>query len=319
VDIGAYEFGGPLAADADGDGIRDQCDNCPTVPNPDQADCDGDGLGDACEPDGDADGVVDDCDNCPTGPNPDQADCDGDGLGDACEPDGDADGVVDDCDNCLTAPNPDQADCDGDGIGDVCAIASGLRNDCNGDGVPDGCFFDSGKLSPYGFNASKTVTVSSPPESQGDVTIVVTAVADLGQAAEHVRVTMNFTYLAHVFGTDGHDCADPPDRAELIVPMDTFNGLIAGGQDAVIFLSSNAAVDKDDCDPSYVRLIVLYPEFPCSCTADFDGSGGVDFQDLLALLFAWGPCDGCPEDLDGDGIVGSTDSQVVLSRWGVCE
>jgi hypothetical protein len=35
--------------DADGDGVADSCDNCPTVSNQDQADFDNDGIGDICE------------------------------------------------------------------------------------------------------------------------------------------------------------------------------------------------------------------------------------------------------------------------------
>jgi hypothetical protein len=51
--------------DADGDGVPDALDNCPSVPNPDQTDADGDGLGDACDPDDDNDGVSDEVDVCP--------------------------------------------------------------------------------------------------------------------------------------------------------------------------------------------------------------------------------------------------------------
>jgi hypothetical protein len=41
---------GTTSTDADGDGVPDATDNCPTVPNPaPQADSDGDGVGDACD------------------------------------------------------------------------------------------------------------------------------------------------------------------------------------------------------------------------------------------------------------------------------
>ena len=39
-----------LSADSDGDGVPDDTDNCPSIPNPDQADSDGDGIGNACDP-----------------------------------------------------------------------------------------------------------------------------------------------------------------------------------------------------------------------------------------------------------------------------
>jgi len=58
--------------DSDSDGILDICDNCPSVPNPNQKDSDRDNVGDAC-------------DNCPYNSNPDQSDGDTDGIGDACD------------------------------------------------------------------------------------------------------------------------------------------------------------------------------------------------------------------------------------------
>jgi len=47
------------AQDRDRDGIQDQADDCPDVPDHGQADLDGDGVGDACDMDQDGDGVPD--------------------------------------------------------------------------------------------------------------------------------------------------------------------------------------------------------------------------------------------------------------------
>ena len=79
----------PPELDADGDGVPDITDNCPTTSNPGQHDTDGDGIGDVCDsgkPDYDGDGIPNIGDNCPTVSNPDQADSDADGIGDVCDP-----------------------------------------------------------------------------------------------------------------------------------------------------------------------------------------------------------------------------------------
>ncbi len=44
--------GASCAADLDGDGVADSCDNCPATANPGQSDADGNGLGDACDVEG---------------------------------------------------------------------------------------------------------------------------------------------------------------------------------------------------------------------------------------------------------------------------
>ena len=54
------------------------------------------------------------------------------------------------------------------------------------------------------------------------------------------------------------------------------------------------------------------------CPADLDDSGEVGFDDILAILDAWGPCPDCPEDLDGDDEVGFDDLLIVLDAWGPC-
>lgn len=54
------------------------------------------------------------------------------------------------------------------------------------------------------------------------------------------------------------------------------------------------------------------------CIGDTDESGAVDFDDLLSLLTAWGPCTACAEDLDGDREVGFGDLLLMLANWGDC-
>jgi hypothetical protein len=133
-DVFVTKIGESLPPDADGDGVADGSDNCPTASNPDQADTDADGRGDVCDDcpndplnDADGDEVCGNVDNCSTTANPGQADADGDGRGDACDAcpadplnDADGDGVCGNVDNCPIVANPNQLDTDGDGVGDLC-------------------------------------------------------------------------------------------------------------------------------------------------------------------------------------------------------
>ena len=106
-------------ADADADGVGDVCDNCIAISNSNQLDTDGDGIGDLCDTDDDGDGCLDSSDAFPLDPS-ECSDNDGDGLGDNVDPDDDNDGILDTIDNCLYAPNADQLDTDADGTGNAC-------------------------------------------------------------------------------------------------------------------------------------------------------------------------------------------------------
>jgi hypothetical protein len=108
--------------DLDDDRIRDDNDNCVTVPNRQQSDRDEDGVGDLC-------------DNCPDTPNPDQRDSDFDGIGNACD--------------CAGGDRDGDGDSDGDDLYDLVLNFTGdpdeLRDFAAGFGKT-GCFTPDEKL-----------------------------------------------------------------------------------------------------------------------------------------------------------------------------
>ncbi|HMC96989.1 MAG TPA: thrombospondin type 3 repeat-containing protein, partial [Flavobacteriales bacterium] len=142
-----------IGLDADGDGVGNGIDNCPTVANAGQEDADGDGVGNVCDIcagsddhlDADADGVPNGCDVC-AGSN-DLLDADFDGVPNGCDVcagsndhlDADFDGVPDGCDIC--AGFDDHLDADADGVPNGCDICAGFDDDldADADGVPNGC------------------------------------------------------------------------------------------------------------------------------------------------------------------------------------
>jgi len=97
------------STDVDADGVPDETDTCPDVPNPEQTDTDADRVGDACDDDDDDDGVTDADESSRACMDPlvddRHTDADGDGLSgsdevvvhgtDPCVADTDADGQRD--------------------------------------------------------------------------------------------------------------------------------------------------------------------------------------------------------------------------------
>ncbi len=72
---------------------------------------------------------------------------------------------------------------------------------------------------------------------------------------------------------------------------------------------------SDEIGRTILDIVIMRP-VGVAPDADLDNDGDVDFQDLLLLLGAWGPCDPvCPEDLDHDGAVTFADLLLLLSGW----
>jgi hypothetical protein len=88
------------------------------------------------------------------------------------------------------------------------------------------------------------------------------------------------------------------------------------------------ARSRTNFDPRVHTLPAWYHVLPeqfgegeIDCAADVDGSGVVDFADILVILSSWGPCppdEFCAEDLDYGGSVDFADILVILSSWGPC-
>jgi cysteine-rich repeat protein len=115
VDGSSVYTGQPSAGDADGDGISNEMDNCPSVFNPIRP------VDHGAQADYDADKAGDACDACPLSAKPAP-----------CAPwiadDKDADGVPNVEDNCWDAPNAAQGDGDKDGKGDACDACPAQSN-----------------------------------------------------------------------------------------------------------------------------------------------------------------------------------------------
>jgi len=129
--------------DADGDGIPDDVDQCPTDPE----DMDGFQDEDGCPDfDNDGDGVLDADDGCPM----DAEDIDGFEDEDGCpDPDNDGDGILDADDKCPNEPGPPE----NDGCPDA---------DRDGDGVPDrvdNCPDEPGTIENQGCQAAQLVVI----------------------------------------------------------------------------------------------------------------------------------------------------------------
>jgi hypothetical protein len=217
--------------DADGDGITNSLDNCPTTANPDQLDCNNNSIGEACET---------------------FTDCNSNSLPDSCDissgtsADADSNGVPDSC----------QPDCNLNNLPDAWEIATGRATDYNVDGIPDTCqgavMVDSttdNLGAPSGLSTREHI-FAALPFAESAVDVIIDLVGDLNRVNEYVEVSLNGGAPRRFFEADGNDCPAAPDRAVITITRAEFNALISANganNSLTVSLTGSAGVDSSEC------------------------------------------------------------------------
>jgi hypothetical protein len=307
--------------DADGDGVADASDNCPTVANPSQTNNDGDAQGDACDPDDDNDTVADNADNCQFTANTDQANNDGDAQGDACDADDDNDTVADNADNCQFTANTDQANNDGDAQGDACdadddndTIADGSDNcqftantdqaDTDGDGLGNACDADNDNDTvPDATDNCPSVANSDQAnndgDSQGDACDADDDNDTVLDAADNCQFTANSDQANNDGDSQGDACDADDDNDTVLDAAD--NCQFTANSDQA---NNDGDSQGDACDADDDNDTVLDAADNCQFTANSDqANNDGDSQG-----------DVCDADDDNDGVADATDNCQFVSN-----
>jgi len=250
--------------DADGDGVEDGLDNCPSIANQDQLDTDDDGLGNACDDDDDNDGVLDVNDALPLNAS-ESVDTDGDGIGNNADTDDDGDEVADELDNCPITSNFNQLDTDGDTLGNVC------DNDDDNDGIVD---------SADAFPLDSTETLDSDGDGVGDNADWAPNDSSESADTDGDGVGDNAdafpTDATETLDTDGDGTGDNTD------PDIDGDGVPNSEDSFPIQAQYSVDTDNDGMPDAWEIRFDLNPNDPSDSALDQDGDGISNLEEFLA-------------------------------------
>lgn len=293
----ATDIANHTSLDCNLDGIPDECQVaplCPTCP-----DCQNDHIPDSCQvppvcpacPDCNANGVPDSC----------EPDCNGNGRPDSCDidlgssQDCNGDGIPDECQ--VPPLCPTCADCNGNGVPDDCDLAFGGETDCNHNGILDRCETDpqfcggscladcndnllpdscevvttfssaSPFLAPFDSSNPRSNTFFDPPEALGNVSVSITARAQLFQVNQWISVSVNGTPIGSVFLNTGLNCPALGQSESITLTAAQWNGFRTSGG-GIVTIQAEASPAVGACDGSFVIVGMSYQTRSNDCNAN---------------------------------------------------
>ena len=188
--------------------------------------------------------------------------------------------------------------------------------DIDADGSPDLVSWSDGQISVWTNNGEGIFALSSSFSMSSDIAPTGVVASDLnGDGVSDLAFSTVFRLYIWRFSLN-YLLQGPllsPELRHLPAASSSHGGteslliLDFVGSSAPDFVAGDGRIFENTCSPN-------------SCIrADVDGSGSVDFPDLLAVLTAWGPCeDVCPADVDASGAVDFADMLALLAVWGEC-
>jgi hypothetical protein len=197
-------------------------------------------------------------------------------------------------------------DCNNNDIHDGLEVDEGITPDCNNNRIPDDCesigefVRDSGNLSPIGNGAPQQYVLENIPVALGDVTISLSASADLAGATEVIEVRLNDNDLGDFF-VDAEDCPDDADTDVVQLSAEQFNALAPAGS-AVVDLISSSNVSADQCNnpESTISVSIHYPAEGADC----NDNGILDTCELV---------DGTATDCNGNAVLDECEIETVYA------
>ena len=285
-----WESGLTTEFDCNNNTIPDSCE----IAN--GGDCNNNGQLDACEianhtaTDCNNNGIPDSCEIA----NNTAGDCDGDGIPNSCEI---AAGALDA--NLNGVPDGCEGDCNVNGQLDYIDIAAGAA-DCNGNQMIDSCedgsgiYRNSGNLGNIGSGVPRSVTFATFPAAVTNVTLEVSARANLSATNRFLIMKLNGGASTYLFQTTGTDCPSTANTYTRTFTASEFNTLTASGSLAVTF-TAPGTVNAASCGSDALLQVRLAYE---QAFKDCDNDGVRDFCAIASGLVKDCNRNGIPDSCD---------------------